>query len=105
LRPRASQASAAVAGTSAAATGVTVPLDLALAKLFQHHSDGDTVASVQIAHVQRLWGGMGAVLEVRVGLPAVAYICRFVLPLIHFILDSLTYSVPLFLNRQFATAP
>jgi hypothetical protein len=31
--------------------------------------------------------------------PGLAH-CRFVLPFIHFIPDSLTYSVPLFLKRQ-----
>lgn len=35
-----------------------------LARLVQSHSAGDSVASVQVSHIQRLWGGMGAVLEV-----------------------------------------
>ena len=69
---------------AAAAAAVAVPLDPALAKLFQHHSDGDTIASVQVAHVQRLWGGMGAVLEVRAvtgsGVSALLIVKKILLP-------------------------
>ena len=69
---------------AASATAVAVPLDPALAKLFQHHSDGDTIASVQVAHVQRLWGGMGAVLEVRAvtgsGVSALLIVKKILLP-------------------------
>ena len=62
LRPVATAAPAAI---TAAAAVVPVPLDPALANLFRQHSGGDPIAKVQVAHVQRLWGGMGAVLEVR----------------------------------------
>lgn len=34
------------------------------ARLVQSHNTGDSVTSVQVSHIQRLWGGMGAVLEV-----------------------------------------
>ena len=51
----------AEAGTAAAA----VAHDPALARLLEQHSAGDPVVSVQVSHVQRLWAGMGAVLEVQ----------------------------------------
>eukprot|EP01043_Picozoa_sp_COSAG02_P090330 COSAG02_NODE_27190_length_615_cov_1.093023_1_plen_172_part_10 len=35
-----------------------------LARLVQSHNTGDSVTSVRVSHIQRLWGGMGAVLEV-----------------------------------------
>ena len=42
-----------------------VRTDPGLAQLVRQHSSGDSVTSVQVSHMQRLWGGMGAVLEVR----------------------------------------
>jgi hypothetical protein len=39
------------------------------------------------------------ILNRMLGAPRVRSHCRFVLPLIHFIPDSLRYSVPLFLKR------
>ena len=42
-----------------------VRTDPALAQLVRQHSAGDPVSSVQVSHMQRLWGGMGAVLEIH----------------------------------------
>jgi hypothetical protein len=72
-------------GRSAAATVAPLaPLDNTLAKLFRQHTDGDTITSVQVAHVQRLWGGMGAVLEVRAetasGVSALLIVKKILLP-------------------------
>ena len=79
------QKGAAPAAASASACVPLAPMDPALTKLFQHHRDGDTVASVQVAHVQRLWGGMGAVFEVRAetassGVSALLIVKKILLP-------------------------
>jgi hypothetical protein len=66
-------AAAAAAGPQSGATSATaadsagMPLDdPSLVRLFQRHAvDGDTIHSATVTHVQRLWAGMGAVLEVR----------------------------------------
>ena len=56
---------AAAAAPAGGATAGAVGHDPALVRLFEQHSAGDTVVSVQVSHVQRLWAGMGAVLEVE----------------------------------------
>ena len=57
---------AAAPGThagGASATAAAVDLEPALTRLCRQHAAGDCVVSVEVSHVQRLWGGMGAVLE------------------------------------------
>ena len=57
---------AAAPGThagGASATAAAVDLEPALTRLCRQHAAGDCVVSVEVSHVPRLWGGMGAVLE------------------------------------------
>eukprot|EP01047_Picozoa_sp_COSAG01_P055964 COSAG01_NODE_6289_length_3752_cov_7.704900_6_plen_296_part_00 len=57
--------SGATSATAAGSAGMSLD-DPSLVRLFQRHAvDGDTIHSATVTHVQRLWAGMGAVLEVR----------------------------------------
>ena len=58
----ASSGAASTTGATTAATATALaPMDPGLANMFRHHNDGsDPIVTAHVAHVQRLWGGMGA---------------------------------------------